>query len=405
MIYKTSDLKPDTYFSADFFLDDKFILTHPLIPIREELLNSLSNWDIKEIQSEGQLIEKELLNDSVEYALLKLNIHDSNELITEINTQIKKDIKSKKISFEEGKKKLVLDVYTKCKDTLNDFFVMYTTTKKLDVKKISDFLMYFSAFIIGFSQELLKIQISSTATKEELFLHHALRSTILSILMGKELKYSHEELTLLGIAACLHEIGMLKISPQMHMHGNNLSSSERKSILMHPVFSYSILEACQFPKDVCVAVLDHHEQQNGSGYPRKIFGNNISPFAKIIAVACTFEAITAPRTYQESRGNHKAILELLKNAKTQFDPHVLWAFVSVMSIYPIGTYVRLTNGKDGIVIDISTMHIKMPVVQVLQENKNLEPEIIKTYDSNIKIERSLTNKEVAALPASLKEDL
>ncbi|MGL4985767.1 MAG: HD-GYP domain-containing protein, partial [Treponemataceae bacterium] len=124
------------------------------------------------------------------------------------------------------------------------------------------------------------------------------------------------------------------------------------------------------------------------------------PFAKIIAVACAFEAITSPQKYQKSRGDHAAVIELLKSTNTQFDPNVIKALISIISLYPIGTYVRLTNGQSGRVVDISTMHIKMPIVQVQQDNSH-EPLLIKTYESDIKIERSLTNREIASLQSGI----
>ena len=73
-----------------------------------------------------------------------------------------------------------------------------------------------------------------------------------------------------------------------------------------------------FPLSICLGVLEHHEKENGKGYPRHLAGAGISPYAKIIAVACSFEAITSPRHYKEANSSYEAMVELLKNEGKQY---------------------------------------------------------------------------------------
>ncbi|MGL4987430.1 MAG: HD-GYP domain-containing protein, partial [Treponemataceae bacterium] len=270
MTYKVDYLNPDTYFSGETFLDKKFILTHFLNPITTQLLKDLAEWNITEIYCNGRPTEKEKLLDEVKLALLRLESSENNKLVADINQKIKAEIAENKLTLSEGKKKLVKEVYAKCEEILQEQLIIYATTKKISFTFFEDFIKDFSAFIFDYSKEILQFQVAKNRTKEQFILDHALRSTILSVLIGKELNIGEPKLTNLGIAACLHEIGMMQLSPQMYIHENNLSASDRKAIHMHPVFSYSILDSCKFPSDICIGVLGHHEYQNGKGYPRKL---------------------------------------------------------------------------------------------------------------------------------------
>ena len=154
----------------------------------------------------------------------------------------------------------------------------------------------------------------------------------------------------------------------------------------------------EFSNSICMAVLEHHERENGTGYPRKLTGDQISAYAKIISVACVYEAITATRPYKQQQDLSEAVIELLRNAKKQFDPVVIKVALSCLSIFPIGTYVELTNGLKGIVVDVTPENVKTPIVKVLgKTNDDGSPFIVNTSTSKLKIERTLTKREIEAL--------
>ena len=93
---------------------------------------------------------------------------------------------------------------------------------------------------------------------------------------------------------------------------------------------YPAFEDCE--GDIQRAVLEHHEKENGSGYPRHIATDNISTYAKIIAVACAFEASTAPRHYRSARPKDEAMLEILRNSSKQYDENVIKALLYSFSV-------------------------------------------------------------------------
>jgi HD-GYP domain-containing protein (c-di-GMP phosphodiesterase class II) len=228
---------------------------------------------------------------------------------------------------------------------------------------------------------------------------HAVNSAINSIIIGIYFKIPIDRLIELGVAALLHEIGMVRIPPEVYMTSQPLTPPEQKAILTHPVLGYSILKASDFPLTVCIAVLEHHERENGSGYPRKLLGNKISLYAKIIAVACSYEAITTSRPYKDAKDGFTGMLDLLKNEGKQYDDRVIRALVHSLSIYPIGLYVLLSDGKKGQVVDVNPENPRFPVVQILEEpREDGKTRTLQTSSGGVTINRPLIREEINVSP-------
>ena len=195
----------------------------------------------------------------------------------------------------------------------------------------------------------------------------------------------------------------IRLPPQLYMTDKELSQADRRQLFTHPVISFQILRDADFSQAIQLGVLQHHEKENGTGYPQHKTGDKISLYAKIIGVACTFEAITASRHYKESKNPYDAMMELLKNEGNQYDPAILKAMLYTYSLFPIGEYVYLQNGKVGQVIDVNPESPKNPIVEIpgeYDENGNLVR--IQTNDTDIKIVRVLTRKEREDMLATLQ---
>ena len=203
----------------------------------------------------------------------------------------------------------------------------------------------------------------------------------------------------------LHEIGMLQLPPQYYLADKTLTGVEKKAILAHPIYSYNILKKANFPPSICLGVLDHHEREDGSGYPRHLPGNELSLYSKIIAVACSYEAITAPRHYKDAQGSYEAMVEILKNSRKIYNETIIRALLSAVSLFPIGSYVYLSDGRIGQVVDANQENPKNPIVQVLNDPTTIEDkeEIITTSDTGIHIVRPLNKEETDEVRNSAAE--
>ena len=231
--------------------------------------------------------------------------------------------------------------------------------------------------------------------KEGSLASHTVRVSIIAIILGISLKLPNHRLIDLCIIAMVHDIGMLMLPSKAYLESQTLTEQEKNLIHTHTVLGYNLLKSSDFPPTVSMAVLEHHERENKTGYPQQLSGDKISLFGKIIAVAYSYEAVSSKRHYREAKDSYKVILELLKNEGKQYDDSIIRALVSSLSIYPIGLYVLLSNGKKGQVIDASPEKPRYPVVQIfgdpMPSGKN---KTIQTSPDDISVVRPLSPDEI-----------
>lgn len=135
----------------------------------------------------------------------------------------------------------------------------------------------------------------------------------------------------LFIAGILHDVGKLYIPNRILNKKGPLNYSEYQLIKKHPYYSYDLLVEGKAFSNILEAVTHHHEHYDGGGYPRKLKGESIPFYSRILAVADAFEAMTADRPYRKSRCIAHACWELKKEAGSQFDPAVVEAFLSILN--------------------------------------------------------------------------
>jgi HD-GYP domain-containing protein (c-di-GMP phosphodiesterase class II) len=192
---------------------------------------------------------------------------------------------------------------------------------------------------------------------------------IISTIIGLYLRLPDKRIVELGVAALLHEIGMLKISPKIYLKKEKLVPDEWKMLNLHPLLGYKLLKSFKFPLAVSLVALEHHERENGSGYPQKLTADKISLYSKIVAVACSYETLTTNSPYRHGYDGQATMLDLLKNNGKQYNETVVKALLYSLSMYPVGLYVQLSNKKKGQVVDVNPENPQFPIVQLLGEFK------------------------------------
>jgi HD-GYP domain-containing protein (c-di-GMP phosphodiesterase class II) len=156
-----------------------------------------------------------------------------------------------------------------------------------------------------------------------------------------------------------------------------------------------MLKSLDFPLSVCLAALEHHERENATGYPRHLTSEKIGLYSKIIAVACSYEALSSKRPHKEAKDGYTGMLELLKNEGKRYDDTCVKALVVSLSIYPIGLYVLLSNGKKAQVVDVNPENPRFPIVQVFGEfTPDGKLKMMQTAADVLSIVRPLTRSEI-----------
>lgn len=374
--YGINEIPPGSFFSEPVYAEKHFILAAPEMPFTNEMINALAEWNFREVYSAGVIAE--------DYAASGADRAEDGELAGAAFTSDGDKI----IQAEE-----FYAAFTKFVETL---FTQAAIKNELDFKTVAERIKAACDIIREDRRFLLRVQKNSLSNPNDNYLaSHAVKSTIISIIIGFHLKLPAHRLIELGVAALLHEIGMIKLPPQIYLSKRPLQPQERKAILSHPVLSYNLLKSFDFPLTVTLGALEHHERENGTGYPRKLTGDRISLYAKIIAVACSYEALSAQRPHKEAKDGYTGMLELLKNEGKQYDETIVRALVFSLSIYPIGLYVLLSSGRKGQVVDVNPENPRFPIVQIFGElTPDGKNKILETSKDGISIVRPLTREEI-----------
>lgn len=180
--------------------------------------------------------------------------------------------------------------------------------------------------------------------------NHSVRVAILSTLVGIELWLPEDKLDSIALAGMLHDIGKEKIPIDILRKQGELTGEEYSLIQKHTEFGYEIVRGNSLiPAVVKHAILYHHENEDGSGYPHHKKSKEINIIAKIIHVCDVYDAMVSKRSYKESFSPAYAREFLVKNVNIMFDPSVVSAFLTAVFPYATGMSVILSDGRTAIV--------------------------------------------------------
>lgn len=194
---------------------------------------------------------------------------------------------------------------------------------------------------------------------------HCVNVTILSAVTGIALGFTDEQLKQLSQASLLHDIGKTHIAKEILDKPDILTAEEYQEIKKHPLYGYDILkENDAFSSVVRNAAFSHHENEDGTGYPRGLTTDKIHIFAKIIHIADVYDALTSRRVYKEPLNPADALEYLMANTGTMFDKSILEVFLRYVAPYPIGTSIILSTGQTAIVVKNNEDCLTRPIIKL-----------------------------------------
>jgi HD-GYP domain-containing protein (c-di-GMP phosphodiesterase class II) len=222
-----------------------------------------------------------------------------------------------------------------------------------------------------------------TKTIENYIYNHSINVCILSILMGKKLELEREQLKELAIGAFLHDLGTAYIGSSTKKI-NELSTQDTVQIRQHTKYGFEILKyISNFSFHTANIAYQHHEREDGSGYPMGLIGKDLHLYSKIVAVADSYDAMISDRAYREAFWSGEALAELEQDSPLKYDPKVVDALIQSVAVYPVGSVVLLSNGEQAVVVEVTS---SKTILQHLQTTDDF-PEVYK--DSELQIEKRL----------------
>lgn len=196
--------------------------------------------------------------------------------------------------------------------------------------------------------------------------HHSLSVAIMALAIGIELGFTNQMLNELGTAGLLHDIGKVSVPIEIITKPGRLTKEEFEIVKMHPVYAAQHLkERNLVNENIYNGIIQHHEKMDGSGYPYGLSDTQIHPYARILAVADVYDALTSNRPYRTPNPPNEAIEFIMAGMGSHFDEKVLRAFLRKVAPFPTGSTVQLSNGEKACVIKNFPDSPLRPLVAVL----------------------------------------
>jgi len=247
---------------------------------------------------------------------------------------------------------------------------------------------------LGADNKLLQSVLQRDA--EDYLIRNAVNVAILSVKIAGALGYEPMKLEEVALAGLLHDLGMFVLPDTLVYKSGALTEAELQDMRAHPEHGARLFEAFEtaYPR-VGRVIQQEHERQDGSGYPNRLPGDQVDEMAFVIGLADMFDALMSPRPYRRGMSPHLAIRTLLVHGKKIFPHHLLKGLIEQLSIYPLGTTVRLNTGEVGVVDQLNRQYPLRPILRVPQEAGSGDARPSRTVD--MRAETSLHIVEVVPL--------
>ncbi|WP_081389813.1 HD-GYP domain-containing protein [Paenibacillus odorifer] len=207
--------------------------------------------------------------------------------------------------------------------------------------------------------------LAALQSKDDYTYRHNVAVGILSTLLGKWLKLKPEDLSMLTIAATLHDIGKMRIPDELLTRPGPLTAEEYQLMKKHTTYGYEMIRDTIGTNHLqALVALQHHERMDGSGYPFGVLGNRITDFSKIVAVADVFHAMTSDRFYRKASPLYEVLLQMEESVFGKLDPYICRVFINKLMQSMIGNEVELTDGRTGKIIMILATDPLRPLVNI-----------------------------------------
>ncbi|MEK6567384.1 MAG: HD domain-containing phosphohydrolase [Candidatus Omnitrophota bacterium] len=248
------------------------------------------------------------------------------------------------------------EIYRELADLIRLLLSKITKNEPIDIVLVREKI---DTLIDGFESNDLNLRrlMDASGAGEDYLITHSVNVCILSLAVGRGLKYKKEQLEDLGIGAFLHDLGMVKVKKDIIKGNHKLGAAEYEQVKKHTDYGVEILNNVPgINQDILAVVGEHQERADGTGYPRGLTSGKINEYARIVGLADVYDALTHSRPYREKlEPFENAVIQQIVSNRHLFDPCILRVFLESLTRHPAymlwlaanGIYRLLNEYKSG----------------------------------------------------------
>ncbi|WP_425439290.1 HD-GYP domain-containing protein [Pseudoalteromonas denitrificans] len=307
------------------------------------------------IKNQGWVRTQSSINNLIHAGILEVEIDSSKTIEEEIKAPATPELPAKtekhdpthaSVSMENeiGKAK---KLYGEAKELQNKAFDNIKAGRKIEITPFKEVANGFIDSIFR-NQDALAC-ITRIREKDAYLLEHSINVSVLMTIFAKHLHIDRDIIHELATGALLHDIGKIKIKDNILNKPGKFTESEFDEMKNHARYSKESLEEAGLSGIAVEIAGYHHERLDGKGYPYGLKGDEISQYVRMISIVDVYDALTAKRIYKDDMSPIKAFKILKSETPESFDTELLNQFIACIGIHPVGTLVKLTSQKLGIV--------------------------------------------------------
>ncbi|AOV06349.1 HD-GYP domain-containing protein [Sporosarcina ureilytica] len=342
------NLRPGLTISEDIYVNTHFPIVKKDTDLTNEHIQVLQMFNVK-----------------------KVKVKETNQIVP-VQDEVE-DIRQEELNAQDHHSNTT-PFQTSYLETVNKFkkeYVKWRVGIKPDIASVRSFIVPLLKQYDS-SETNLTFLSNVSNTKDYLY-HHSIAVGLIAFSIGRKLDFSLGESIQLGLAGTLIDSGMAKIESSIIEKNAVLSEMEYSEVKKHPIYSYQMVKDSPLLRtEMKLAILQHHERLDGSGYPRGDKQNNVLLHSQILALADVYHAMTSARIYRSKESPFK-VLEIIREEEFgKFDINVIDTLYHVIGKLSLGTEVKLSNGIKGVVIFIYQDAPFRPIVKLNEDGSTID---------------------------------